>query len=174
MADYDESLFDEAEVVHQTSDVHGGWLERRAYGVSVPGVEGPESVQWTIVARYRRPREAEAFLAGMRAGWRYGLALSAKRRAIHQYVAERRAAVGDRPAVDVRFHCPACDNDWSNWFEEPDLDALDRQRHPETSWAPVSVSCPSCGEPVSTELDVPIVRRRLDDWKTVGPWVADI
>jgi hypothetical protein len=174
VADYDETLFDEGQVVDQTFDVHGGWLERRGYGVSVPGVEGPESVQWTIVARYRRRREAEAFLAGMRAGWRYGLELSAKRRAIHEYVAERRAAVGDRPAVDVRFHCKACDHNWYHWFEESDLDALDRQRPPDTCWVPVSVSCPSCGEPVSTELDVPTVRRRLDDLKIIGPRVADI
>jgi hypothetical protein len=172
VAEYDESLFDDGYVVARSEDAHGGWLERRSYGVSVPGIEGSKSPQWTIVESFRRRRDAETFLAGMRAGWRHGLALSAKREALRDYLAEWRAAVGEAPAVDVSLHCRACGHSSRHWITEEDLNGLARQRDT-AGLAPVSRPCQQCGGEVSAELYVDDVRRRLEDWKILLPHFSE-
>lgn len=173
MPEFDESLFDDGYVVARSEDAHGGWLERRSYGVSVPGIEGAESPQWTIVESFRRRRDAEMFLAGMRAGWRHGLALSAKRGALRKYIDERHAAVGEESAVDVSLHCRSCDV-WSrHWMTEDNFDELAGQRDA-AGLAPVSRRCPECGKDVSSELYVDEVRRRLEDWTILLPRLRDL
>jgi hypothetical protein len=172
MAEFDESLFDDGCVVARSEDGHGGWIEHRSYGVSVPGIEGPQSHQWTNVESFRRRRDAEIFLAGMRAGWRHGVALSAKRQALREHLSEMRAAVGDAAAVDVSLHCRSCDS-WSrHWMTEDNLNVLARQRDT-AGLAPVSRSCPECGEEISSELYVDDVRRRLEDWKSLLPRMTE-